>query len=299
VTKPVKQRELLETVLRVMGRAAEENELTRSRLEPPPDPEEEPAAPARILLAEDHEINQTLARTLIERAGHTVRVASDGREALAFLEREEFDLVLMDVQMPEMDGLAATAAIREDRRFAALPVIAMTAHAMPGDRERFLAAGMDDYLGKPIRPEDLRRMIARHAGGGPEEEGRTDSSSPPDARPAATEDAPVLDREGALRRMEGDGELFDRLLDLLLLRSPERVEEIREAIGRGDGTAAAAEAHALKGAAAGLGAERLRRSAEKVEVLGRSGELAAAEEALALLGAEIDRVRETAGARNR
>ncbi|MBN1824823.1 MAG: response regulator [Candidatus Eisenbacteria bacterium] len=287
-TKPVKQRDLLETVLRVMGRAAEESELTRSRLEPPPDPEGEPVEPARVLLAEDHEINQTLARTLIERAGHTVRVASNGREALEFLERETFDLVLMDVQMPEMDGLAATAAIRADRRFASLPVIAMTAHALPGDRERFLAAGMDDYLSKPIRPEDLRRVIARRGApdaGGPDAGCAPPFSGEPDA-------AAVLDRQGALRRMEGDHEMFDRLLTLLLERSPERMEEIREAIERGDGVAAADRAHALKGAAAGLGAERLRQCAERLEGLGRAGDLSGAEGALAPLGREIDRLRD-------
>jgi CheY-like chemotaxis protein len=113
----------------------------------------------RILLVEDNAVNQVLAARLLEKRGHSVTVAGNGKEALAVLERQSFDLVFMDVQMPEMDGLEATAAIRdkEKRSGKHLPVIAMTAHAMVGDRERCLAAGMDDYLTKPIRPDEIDR----------------------------------------------------------------------------------------------------------------------------------------------
>jgi len=117
----------------------------------------------RILLAEDNAVNQMLTSRLIEKRNHEVTIVGDGREALAALEKDHFDLVLMDVQMPGVDGLQATAAIREKEQSSAghLPIIAMTAHAMKGDRERCLAAGMDGYVPKPIRPSELFREIQR------------------------------------------------------------------------------------------------------------------------------------------
>jgi two-component system, sensor histidine kinase and response regulator len=123
----------------------------------------------RLLLVEDNRVNQTLAKRLLERRGHTVVVANNGREALAILEEVTtagFDLVLMDVQMPEMGGFECTAIIRAKQQVTRfhLPIIAMTAHAMKGDEERCLAAGMDDYLSKPIRPYDLFEVVERQLG---------------------------------------------------------------------------------------------------------------------------------------
>jgi CheY-like chemotaxis protein len=119
------------------------------------------ARPLRILLAEDHAVNRRLAQRLLEKQGHTVIPAEDGRQALAVLAREAIDLVLMDVQMPFMDGLEATRAIREREKAGAsrIPIIALTAHAMTGDREQCLAAGMDAYIAKPIQPDELQRAI--------------------------------------------------------------------------------------------------------------------------------------------
>ena len=114
-----------------------------------------------MLLAEDNAVNQRLTGSLLEKRGHRVVVAGNGREALEALEKETFDLVMMDVQMPEMDGLAATLAIREKEKGTGtrLAVVVLTAHAMKGDRERCLAAGMDDYLSKPIRPPELDAIL--------------------------------------------------------------------------------------------------------------------------------------------
>ena len=116
----------------------------------------------RILLAEDNLVNQRLALRMLEKRGHTVLVANDGREAIAILQREQVDIVLMDVQMPDLDGFQATAAIRDHEKTSGdhLPIVALTAHALKGDKERCLANGMDAYLSKPIRPEDLDRAIA-------------------------------------------------------------------------------------------------------------------------------------------
>jgi CheY-like chemotaxis protein len=115
----------------------------------------------RVLVAEDNAVNQRLASRLLEKRGHRVTVMVNGREALEALEKQTFDLILMDVQMPEMDGFEATSAIREREKHtgAHIPIIALTAHAMKGDMERCLAAGMDGYLSKPIRPQDLDEIL--------------------------------------------------------------------------------------------------------------------------------------------
>ena len=140
---------------------------TRMIAKTPEDPKEEGPKPRlRILLAEDNAINQRVALRILEKGGHTVGLAANGKETLQALEENGFDVVLMDVQMPEMDGLEAAAAVRQKERGGGrhIPIIAMTAHAMTGDRERCLAAGMDDYLSKPIRARELLAMVAKYAG---------------------------------------------------------------------------------------------------------------------------------------
>jgi two-component system, sensor histidine kinase and response regulator len=163
LTKPVRQSELLDAILTALGtrqikEASPAALATRHSLR-------ETNNRLRILLAEDNAVNRLLAVRLLEKRGHAVTVAGNGKEALAALEKQPFDLVLMDVQMPEMDAFEATAAIRDKEKHSGshLPVIAMTAHAMVGDRERCLAAGMDDYITKPIRPDDLTAVLARHS----------------------------------------------------------------------------------------------------------------------------------------
>jgi len=166
--KPVRQSELREAVARVLGARPHEGAIpliTRfSLLEA-----REPDAYLSVLLAEDNLVNQRLAVRLLEKRGHRVVVAGTGVEALKALEKESFDLVLMDVQMPEMDGLEATAVIREKEKStgAHQAVVALTAHAMKGDREKCMAGGMDGYLTKPIRPNELDQLleiyVARHA----------------------------------------------------------------------------------------------------------------------------------------
>ncbi len=161
--KPIRQSELREAIARVLGAREPEGPIpliTRFSL----GDAREPMSSLLVLLAEDNAVNQRLTTRLLEKRGHRVVVAANGREALEALEREEFDLVLMDVQMPEMDGLETTAAIRTKERGSGLhlPVIALTAHAMKGDAERFLAAGMNGYLAKPLRPEELDDILAKY-----------------------------------------------------------------------------------------------------------------------------------------
>ena len=163
LTKPVSQAELLDAILRLLGSRPEAEDshplITRHSLR-----EERKAR--RVLLAEDNLVNQTVALCLLQKRGYEVEVAATGRDALEKLAREKFDLVLMDVQMPEMDGFEATAAIREIEKATGdhLPIIAMTARAMKGDRERCLAAGMDGYVAKPIQSQELFAQIEKLAG---------------------------------------------------------------------------------------------------------------------------------------
>jgi CheY-like chemotaxis protein len=161
--KPIRQSELREAIARVLGAREQEGPiplLTRHSLL-----DARGRGPVlRVLLAEDNQVNQRLATRLLEKRGHRVSIAANGREALEALEKESYDLVLMDLQMPEMDGFEATAAIREKERKSGKhqTVVALTAHAMKGDRERCLAAGMDSYLSKPVRPQELDDVLDAH-----------------------------------------------------------------------------------------------------------------------------------------
>jgi signal transduction histidine kinase/CheY-like chemotaxis protein len=158
--KPIRQSELREAIARVLGAREQKGAIpliTRYSLQDA----REPSASLRVLLVEDNRVNQRLATRLLEKRGHFVSIAGDGREALAALEKESFDLVLMDLQMPQMDGFEATTVIREKEKTTGnhLPIVALTAHAMKGDREKCLAGGMDAYLTKPIRPHELDELL--------------------------------------------------------------------------------------------------------------------------------------------
>ena len=159
LSKPVRPAELLEGIGRALQKVPEKETplITQHSLR-------EERNRARILLAEDNPVNQTVAVRMLEKRGYTVEVASNGRAALAALETDQFDVVLMDIQMPEMDGFEATTAIRAKEKIsgAHVPIIAMTAHAMKSDEERCLAAGMDGYVAKPIRIQELLAALERH-----------------------------------------------------------------------------------------------------------------------------------------
>jgi two-component system sensor histidine kinase/response regulator len=161
--KPIRQSELREAIARALGDGQQRGAIpliTRYSLQDARDP----TATLRVLLAEDNTVNQRLATRLLEKRGHRVTVTANGREALDALEKGTYDLVLMDLQMPEMDGFQATAALRasEKHNGTHVHVVALTAHAMKGDRERCLAAGMDGYLSKPIRPQELDNLLASY-----------------------------------------------------------------------------------------------------------------------------------------
>ena len=221
--------------------------------------------PLRVLLAEDNLVNQRVAVGLLTRRGHTVTVAANGDEALTAFHDAAFDVALMDIQMPVKDGFEATAAIRahERARGGHLRIVAMTAHAMSGDRERCLGAGMDAYLSKPIDPETLYRTV-EHA---------------PAQAPAALTSASshVLDREGLLERLGHDDQLVGDVVQMFLADCPARLADIRAAIDRRDAGAIASAAHTLKGAAGNLSATGLFESARTLERIGTESRLDAAE----------------------
>jgi PAS domain S-box-containing protein len=243
----------------------------------------------RILLAEDNVVNQTLALRLLGKLGHQVDVANNGQEALDLHDRNRYDIILMDVQMPVMGGFDATARIRERETAGAhrTPVIAMTAHAMKGDRERCLQAGMDGYLSKPVHAPDLVEVLIHHAG--------HDDPSPPPATESAPPSGPVFDRENVLANLGDDEDLLAQLIVMYSEDEPRMLTDIDTAIRSGDAEALHSAAHALKGAVSNFCASRAQAKAQQLERLGREKRLAEAPAILAELRNELAALREAFG----
>ena len=279
LSKPVRQWELREAVLRVLGLRPRQGEsarlVTRHSLQETP-------RHLRILLAEDNAVNRELTVRILSKRGHSVTVAANGRLALEALDTQAFDVILMDVQMPEMDGFEATGAIRKMEAVTGtrIPIIAMTAHAMLGDRERCLGAGMDGYISKPVQAEDLIKLTEALA---------TGAKGPVDAVP----DPPsaVLDRNLALARVDGDEALLADLAKLFCEESPKMLAALLQAVSRKDAERLQRAAHSLKGAVATFAAHDAFEAALKLERLGRAGDLSGAEKAYEALESQIERLR--------
>jgi signal transduction histidine kinase/CheY-like chemotaxis protein/HPt (histidine-containing phosphotransfer) domain-containing protein len=270
--KPVRQSDLRATIV---------NNLRAAAPAPAPALAVQPEAPAgpqlRVLVAEDNPVNQRLAIRLLEREGHSVCVVGDGATAVERTLAEPFDLVLMDVQMPGMDGLEATGLIRTREREIGeghLPIIAMTAHAMKGDERRCLDAGMDAYVAKPVQRHDLLLAIAQALSG---------------AQPAATlEAAPAdLDRDLILERLDGDEALLRELIDLHLREAPVLSAQIGACLAAGDARGVSRAAHTLKGMAANFHARAVVDTARRLEESATAGDLAPAPTLLAQLHLDL------------
>jgi len=297
LVKPVTKSMIVDTLMNVFADAGETSAAAM---------ESEQATrlhDARILLAEDNDINQQIAIELLEGAGATVKVANNGRQAvetlLEGLQPPPFDLVLMDLQMPEMDGYQATAKIRSDNRFAKLPIIAMTAHATIEERQRCLAAGMNDHISKPIDPANLFETVGRFykpanaatvaqtsmpavspvlrssatAEGGQVSQTAVTRASP---RPADLEigdtagleacaTIPCLDTKDGLSRVAGNRKLYAKLLRQFVEQQGPAANQIAEALARNDASTAERLAHTVKGVAGNLGARPIQRIAGKIE----------------------------------
>ena len=270
--KPVRRGELLEVILEVLGgQAKKANKVRTSRTRSA----NERRRGISILLVEDNPVNQMVALRLLEKQKHRVLVAGNGREALRAMEKtayQGFEVVLMDVQMPEMDGLQATAAIREKERELGtgfhVPIVAMTAHAMKGDKELCLAAGMDAYLSKPIRTQELFEVLEDLVG--------VPSKAvmePPTVTPPKQES---LDKNAILAAFEGDNELIREVLDLFLEECPRQMSAIREAVESSDAPKIFRAAHSLTGSLSNFAAAEAFQSAQHLERLGREGDVSKA-----------------------
>jgi CheY-like chemotaxis protein/anti-sigma regulatory factor (Ser/Thr protein kinase) len=216
----------------------------------------------RVLVAEDNETNQIIAREILEEAGARVTIASNGREAVAAVDAQKFDVVLMDVHMPVMDGHEATRAIR--RKHAELPIIAMTASATTQDRERCREAGMNDHVGKPIDLNELFTALRRHV---------RIAHAVPDAAPsdAAGDALPGIDIAAGVRRLGGRRSAFDHVLGVFRSSIGDPAGEIAAALNAGDRTAATQLAHRLRGAAGNVAATKLAGIAERIETTLKAG----------------------------
>jgi PAS domain S-box-containing protein len=267
----------------------------------PPPIIETQSAGGRILLAEDDEISQEVAATILHRAGFQCDIVTNGKEAVEAVKSGEYDLVLMDCQMPEMDGYQATQAIRSLERESVLPgepderipIIALTANAIQGDRERCLAAGMDDYTSKPLDSQRLLRLIDAHLG---EHGQNTAEPSRPELATSETRpdqevlrSSPAFDTEKMLKSWGNDQSFVQRLIAKFSARAPDDLQKLREAMERNDDDETQKLAHRLKGAAGYVAAENVRQLAAQLEAMARDGDLRNAEARLAELAAELQR----------
>jgi two-component system sensor histidine kinase/response regulator len=256
--------------------------------------QETPRPRPRLLVAEDNPVNQKVALAMVARLGYTADVVPNGAEAVDRLAQNEYVAVLMDCQMPEMDGYEATVAIRERehaQESSRTPIIAMTAAAMAGDRQRCLDAGMDDYLSKPVKLAELHATLQRWTVESP----AISLPQPPDGEVGDLGSGPIDPaRIAELRELsdKSNRDGFWVLADSFLEDSPPRLAAIQQAVGKRDASAIAWEAHALKGAAANIGATKLSDICRQIEVIGASNDLVSADELLAELQAEFQRVEE-------
>ncbi len=264
LTKPVAHADLLEAIAAVLKdpgtAAAARGVVTRYTIE-------QARRHLRVLLAEDNPVNQEVAATMLRKRGHHVDVVNNGREAVEAVRRERYDIVLMDIQMPELDGLAATKAIRALPPGRELPIVALTAHASGVERERCLAAGMNGYLTKPFKSRDLFALV----------EGWQETPEPAAPAPEARRsDVPPVDLEEFRRTMREAGaeEAVDGILAMFLEQAPERLDALAAALTQGNGSEIAKAAHAFKSAAGTISARTLAALLQEVEAAGRSGDVA-------------------------
>ena len=301
LTKPVKQSELFNMIARTLGVADAKGEPAT---ETPAQEIARRLPPLKILLAEDSLVNQKLALAQLEPHGHHVTVANNGREAVWLWESHPFDLILMDVQMPEMDGISATQTIRRreqehDGRHH-IPIIAMTAHAMKGDREHCLEAGMDGYVSKPVRARELFSTIEdilSHPSAAPLQqptavepaEHKPKAADPPASEPGEDSKG-ILDWERAVTQSEIPSEAMSDMAAMFLEETPKLLKECQDAIASGDAKSLRRAAHTIKGSAAIFLAKPATEAALHLETLAKEGHLDQAPAALTEVENQLNRL---------
>jgi PAS domain S-box-containing protein len=264
--KPVKQSELLHAIATAMGKPTFTTPLKKRR--------PKIKYGLRVLLAEDNPVNQRLQSRLLEKLGHTVTVVENGRQAVAAAESDEFNLIVMDVQMPEMDGLEAASIIssRQKAKGRKVPILALTAHAAAEDRDRCRVAGMDGYLSKPVRIAQLESAIFSLFENVPEQ--RTTQSKGIES----SVDVGLIDEQEVLKGLGGDRELFTDVLSLFLEDSKRLFQDIQSAVAGKNPAALARSAHALKGSIANLSSGAAHKYSAELEKMGKNGEISSAPE---------------------
>jgi signal transduction histidine kinase/CheY-like chemotaxis protein/HPt (histidine-containing phosphotransfer) domain-containing protein len=277
LTKPIRRKELCKAVESVLGPSVRKEDHTTPRLVARHTIGEEYRKQARILLVEDYPTNQQVAMRHLQAAGYQADLAQDGREAVEAFKQRRYGVVLMDIQMPVMDGYEASAKIREyelelpaqEKAASRIPIIAMTAHAIKGYREKCLKAGMDDYITKPLRRKELISMVDKWVMSGSEDKDEQEQS-----KGRTTEEdsqrAP-MNLEKAIEEFEGDKEFLMELVDGFMEDVKARIEKIRQAMSDGDAEVVMREGHSIKGGAANLTADGLSRIALELETIGKSG----------------------------
>jgi two-component system, sensor histidine kinase and response regulator len=283
--KPITQSDLFDRIVQVLARGG----ATTTDVRPAKSTvatSSPNVTPLRVLLAEDNTVNQILATRLLEKHGHHVIVANNGVEALRDLQRTEIDVVLMDIQMPELGGLETTAEIRRRERGTTrhLPIIAMTAHAMKGDRERCLAAGMDGYVAKPIQIRELLESIAKLIPSA----ATTSTSTAGDA--SAFEESAGIDWNAAMKSVAGDRDLLRDLVRIFLAVSPPWLTELRQAVDQHDPSRIQQLAHKLKGSLTQIGARSATELAQHLETLGVNQQLDSVRDVFGELEVQLHRV---------
>jgi two-component system sensor histidine kinase/response regulator len=281
LTKPMRQSELLDALLMVLGAKSQQEAapplITRHTIR-------ENRRRLKVLLVEDNQVNQKVATNILSKRGHNVEVADNGKEALARLKHTQYDVVLMDVQMPEMNGYEATAIIRHNEKNNGRyqPILAMTAHVMKEDRERCMQVGMDGFVTKPFKVDELLDAIDQV----------TSNREQKPKENMAVDDKPecFFDKNATLERVDGDLELVKELVALFLEDCPELVRQIKEAIIKKDAQALQHSAHTLKGSVGNFCAKFAYDAAYALEVMGRDQDFSQSEAALALLEKELGRL---------
>jgi CheY-like chemotaxis protein len=247
-----------------------------------------PCAPLRVLLVEDNPANQKLAAYILQDRGHLVEMAGDGQEALYLTEQNRYDVILMDVQMPEMGGLEATAAIRKrDDGGKRVPIIAMTAYAMKSDRDRCLATGMDGYLSKPVNAQEMIGLVESLAAGS-----GAVSVPPAPIEPISPPAAAVFDLELAMKRCLNKRDLLQEMIAFFFKDADSLLPQMRAALQKGDLAEVGRLGHRLKGTITHVGAEAAREAASRVErFMLHAGEQAEAEKAVRAFERECEVLR--------
>ncbi len=279
ITKPVQPSDLLDAIIKAIVQPEGQPESATQISEPLSD---RPQQALKILVAEDTPFNQKFISRLLDKWGHTAEIVGNGQKAVAAVAKGSYDIILMDVQMPEMDGFEATAKIREleENTGAHTPIIAMTAHAMKGDRERCLEAGMDDYVPKPISSEALANAIRSLVKDKPESRKEEDAVN--------EERQPLFDINALLKAFDDDWEFLKEVIDMFIADYPDMLKNIHEAIESNDAPGLQRTAHALKGMLGNFQVESSAKKAYVLEKMGSDGKLEDAADIYKQLSAELD-----------